>query len=95
MKHFFKLMPLLALSLVLFSEAWAQQVLQLDLRFNPDLATIRALFENPGIGPGDILELRHANVSCTEQAWLAEKGWKFVANFFLLALLPLGRDKSR
>ena len=82
MKHFFKLMPLLALSLVLFSEAWAQQVLQLDLRFNPDLATIRALFENPGIGPGDILELRHTNVSCTDQARLAGKGMEVRSELF-------------
>jgi hypothetical protein len=48
--------------------------MQLDLRFNPDLTTIQALFENPGIGPGDIVELRHTNVSCTDQARLAEKG---------------------
>jgi len=46
----------------------------LDLRFNPELTNIQALFENPGIGAGDIVELRHTNVSCTEQARLAEKG---------------------
>ena len=47
---------------------------QLDLRFNPDLTNIQALFENPGIGVGDIVELRHTNVSCVDQARLAEKG---------------------
>ena len=47
---------------------------QLDLRFNPELTTIQALFENPGIGAGDIVELRHTNVSCVDQARLAEKG---------------------
>ena len=46
----------------------------LDLRFDPELTNIQALFENPGIGAGDIVELRHTNVSCTEQARLAEKG---------------------
>lgn len=46
----------------------------LDLRFNPDLTDIQALFENPGIGAGDIVELRHTNVSCADQARLAEKG---------------------
>lgn len=49
-------------------------LMQLDLRFNPDLTDIEALFENPGIGTGDIVELRHTNVSCTDQARLAEKG---------------------
>ena len=46
----------------------------LDLRFNPDLTDIQALFENPGIGAGDIVELRHTNVSCADQSRLAEKG---------------------
>lgn len=46
----------------------------LDLRFNPDLTNIQALFENPGLGAGDVVELRHTNVSCTDQARLAEKG---------------------
>jgi len=49
-------------------------LMQLDLRFNPDLTDIEALFENPGIGAGDIVELRHTNVSCADQARLAEKG---------------------
>ena len=49
-------------------------LMQLDLRFNPDLTIIQPLFENPGIGPGDIVELRHTNVSCADQARLAEKG---------------------
>lgn len=48
-------------------------LMQLDLRFNPELSNIQALFENPGIGPGDIVELRHTNVSCVDQARLAEK----------------------
>lgn len=46
----------------------------LDLRFNPGLKNIQALIENPGLGAGDIVELRHTNVSCTDQARLAEKG---------------------
>lgn len=49
-------------------------LMQLDLRFNPELTNIQALFENPGIGAGDIVELRHTNVSCADQARLAEKG---------------------
>jgi len=49
-------------------------LMQLDLRFNPDLSNIQALLENPGIGTGDIVELRHTNVSCADQARLAEKG---------------------
>lgn len=49
-------------------------LMALDLRFNPDLRNIQALFENPGIGAGDIVELRHTNVSCTDQERLAEKG---------------------
>lgn len=49
-------------------------LMQLDLRFNPELSNIQALFENPGIGAGDVVELRHTNVSCTDQARLAEKG---------------------
>jgi large repetitive protein len=49
-------------------------LMQLDLRFNPELSNIQALFENPGIGAGDIVELRHTNVSCVDQARLAEKG---------------------
>ncbi len=49
-------------------------LMQLDLRFNPELSDIQALFENPGIGAGDIVELRHTSVSCTDQARLAEKG---------------------
>lgn len=49
-------------------------LMALDLRFNPELTDIQALFENPGIGAGDIVELRHTNVSCTDQARLAEQG---------------------
>ncbi len=49
-------------------------LIALDLRFNPDLVNIEALFENPGLGDGDIVELRHTNVSCVDQARLAEKG---------------------
>ena len=49
-------------------------LMQLDLRFNPDLRNIQALLENPGIGAGDIVELRHTDVSCTDQARLADKG---------------------
>ena len=50
------------------------KLMALDLRFNPDLTNIQALFENPGLGAGDIVELRHTNVSCADQALLAEKG---------------------
>jgi len=49
-------------------------LMQLDLRFNPELTNIQALFENPGIGAGDIVELRHTNVSCADQARLAQRG---------------------
>jgi hypothetical protein len=49
-------------------------LMALDLRFNPDLSNIQALFENPGLGAGDIVELRHTKVSCVDQARLAEKG---------------------
>lgn len=49
-------------------------LMALDLRFNPQLSNIQALFENPGIGAGDIVELRHTNVSCIDQERLAEKG---------------------
>ena len=49
-------------------------LMALDLRFNPELTDIQALLENPGIGAGDIVELRHTNVSCADQARLAEKG---------------------
>ena len=49
-------------------------LMQLDLRFNPELSNIQALFENPGIGAGDIVELRHTNVPCMDQKRLAEKG---------------------
>lgn len=48
-------------------------LMQFDLRFNPELSNIQALFENPGIGAGDIVELRHTNVSCTDQERPAEK----------------------
>ncbi|HAJ75562.1 MAG TPA: hypothetical protein DCM64_03815 [Gammaproteobacteria bacterium] len=47
---------------------------RVDLRYNPDLADVRALLENPGIGSGDIVELRHTLVSCEDQESLAEKG---------------------
>ena len=57
-------------------------LMALDLRFNPELTNIQALFENPGIGAGDIVELRHTNVSCTEQARLAEKGVKVRTELF-------------
>ena len=46
----------------------------LDLRFNPNLTNIQALIENPGLGAGDIIELRHTNVSCIDQARLSERG---------------------
>lgn len=47
---------------------------RLDLRYNPDLSNIRALLENPGIGAGDIVELRFTSVTCEDQALLADKG---------------------
>ena len=49
-------------------------LMQFDLRFNPELSNVQALFENSGIGAGDIVELRNTNVSCTDQERLAEKG---------------------
>ncbi|MBT3858409.1 MAG: hypothetical protein HOF74_01130 [Gammaproteobacteria bacterium] len=57
-------------------------LLALDLRFNPELSNIQALFENPGIGAGDVVELRHTNVSCTDQARLAEKGGEVRTELF-------------
>ena len=48
-------------------------LMQFDLRFNPELSNVQALFENSGIGAGDIVELRHTNVSCTDQERPAEK----------------------
>ncbi len=47
---------------------------RLDLRYNPELSNIQALLENPGIGQGDIVELRFTSVTCTDQALLADKG---------------------
>ena len=47
---------------------------RLDLRYNPELSDIRALLENPGIGSGDIVELRHTKVTCEDQGLLAAKG---------------------
>ena len=46
----------------------------LDLRFNPGLRNIEALMENPGLGEGDVVELRHTDVSCADQARLVVKG---------------------
>jgi hypothetical protein len=57
-------------------------LMQLDLRFNPELSNIQALLENPGIGAGDIVELRHTNVSCTDQQRLAEKGVEVRSELF-------------
>ena len=49
-------------------------LLLLDLRFNPELSNIQALLENPGLGAGDIVELRQTRVTCADQALLAAKG---------------------
>jgi hypothetical protein len=46
----------------------------IDLRFNPDLSDIQPLLDNPGIGTGDIVELRLTSVTCADQARLAAKG---------------------
>ena len=46
----------------------------LDLRYNPDLSNIQPLLDNPGLGAGDIVELRFTRVTCTDQALLAAKG---------------------
>ncbi len=47
---------------------------RLDLRYNHDLRNIQPLLENPGIGEGDIVELRLTKVTCADQALLAAKG---------------------
>ena len=47
---------------------------RLDLRYNPDLRNIQPLLENPGLGAGDIVELRLTKVTCADQALLAAKG---------------------
>ena len=57
-------------------------LMQLDLRFNPELSDIQPLLENPGIGVGDIVELRHTQVSCADQARLAEKGLEVRTELF-------------
>ena len=49
-------------------------ILYIDLRYNADLSDIQPLLENPGIGPGDIVELRLTSVTCDDQARLAAKG---------------------
>lgn len=46
----------------------------LDLRYNPDLSNIQPLLDNPGLGAGDIVELRFTRVTCADQALLAAKG---------------------
>ena len=66
---------------------------QLDLRFNPELI-IQALLENPGIGAGDIVELRHTNVSCGDQQDCKTRAWMFVPSSFPLAPLPTDRDDN-
>ena len=47
---------------------------RLDLRYNPDLSDIQPLLDNPGIGKGDIIELRFTSVTCSNQESLAVKG---------------------
>ena len=49
-------------------------ILYIDLRYNADLSDIQPLLDNPGIGPGDIVELRLTSVTCNDQARLAAKG---------------------
>ena len=49
-------------------------ILYIDLRFNSDLDNIQPLLDNPGIGAGDIVELRFTSVTCADQARLAAKG---------------------
>ena len=69
-------------------------LMQFDLRFNPELSNVQALFENSGIGAGDIVELRHTNVSCTDQERLAEKGVEIRTEIFFLAPPLPNRDKD-
>jgi hypothetical protein len=69
-------------------------LMQFDLRFNPELSNVQALFENSGIGAGDIVELRHTNVSCTDQERLAEKGVEIRTEIFFLAPPLPDRDKD-
>ena len=49
-------------------------ILYIDLRYNSDLGNIQPLLDNPGIGAGDIVELRFTSVTCVDQARLAAKG---------------------
>ena len=69
-------------------------LMQFDLRFNPELSNVQALFENSGIGAGDIVELRHTNVSCMDQERLAEKGVEIRTEIFFLAPPLPDRDKD-
>jgi hypothetical protein len=69
-------------------------LMQFDLRFNPELSNVQALFESSGIGAGDIVELRHTNVSCTDQERLAEKGVEIRTEIFFLAPPLPDRDKD-
>ena len=69
-------------------------LMQFDLRFNPELSNVQALFENSGIGAGDIVELRHTNVSCTDQERLAEKRVEIRTEIFFLAPPLPDRDKD-
>ena len=69
-------------------------LMQFDLRFNPELSNVQALFENSGIGAGDIVELRHTNVSCTDQERLAKKGVENRTEIFFLAPPLPNRDKD-
>ena len=49
-------------------------ILYIDLRYNSDLGNLQPLLDNPGIGAGDIVELRFTSVTCADQARLAAKG---------------------
>jgi hypothetical protein len=69
-------------------------LMQFDLRFNPELSNVQALFENSGIGAGDIVELRHTNVSCMDQERLAKKGVENRTEIFFLAPPLPNRDKD-
>ena len=69
-------------------------LMQFDLRFNPELSNVQALFENSGIGAGDIVELRHTNVSCMDQERLAKKGVENRTEIFFLAPPLPDRDKD-
>ena len=63
----------------------------LDLRWNADLSDIQPLIDNPGLGDGDIVELRFTKVTCADQARLAAKGVEVRIELFSGCITPTRR----